>query len=192
LAALLGFIPGVGAIYNGQVVKGLIHVGVFAGLIWGQTLDVPDGMHVLLGLGIAFWVFYQVFDAYKTAKARMYGLPIPDPFGIERAFGSGAHPVEPVGGAPVAPPPISAYGAMPVYIPPPPEPRQASPVGAVVLIGLGVLFLLNTMGLWHFHWIGRMWPLILIALGLWMFVRRFGTNAPAAQTTTTTNPPEQQ
>jgi len=24
----------------------------------------------------------------------------------------------------------------------------------------------------HFHWIGRMWPLILIVLGVSMFVRR--------------------
>jgi hypothetical protein len=33
-----------------------------------------------------------------------------------------------------------------------------------------------------------MWPLVLIALGLWLFVRRFGTGTP----TTPTNPPEQQ
>jgi hypothetical protein len=173
--------------YNGQFVKGLVHVGVFAGLIWAQTLDITDGAHAFLGLGIAFWVFYQVFDAYKTAKARLYGLPAPDPFGIERTFGSGTHPVEPTGGAPVAPP--AAYG-VPVYVAPPPDARQPSPVGAVILIGLGVLFLLNTMGWWHFHWIGRMWPLILIALGLWLFVRRFGTGSPAPSTSTT--PPEQQ
>src|SRR5512140_791351 len=35
LAALLGFIPGVGAMYNGQFVKGLVHVLIFASLIWG-------------------------------------------------------------------------------------------------------------------------------------------------------------
>src|SRR4051795_1664554 len=97
LAALLAFIPGVGAIYNGQVIKGMIHVAVFAGLVWGQTLEIPDGLHVLLGLGIAFWVFYQVFDAYTTARARLYGLPIPDPLGIERAFGGGNHPTAAVG-----------------------------------------------------------------------------------------------
>ena len=33
LAFLLGFIPGVGAIYNGQYVKGLIHVVIFGVLI---------------------------------------------------------------------------------------------------------------------------------------------------------------
>jgi hypothetical protein len=47
-------------------------------------------------------------------------------------------------------------------------------VGAIVLIGLGVLFLLNQFGWWQFHWLGRMWPLILIGLGVWLFIRRFG------------------
>lgn len=199
LAGLLGFIPGVGAMYNGQFIKGLIHVGVFATLVAMETMDIPDGLHAFLGLGIAFWVFYQVFDAYKTARARMYGLPVPDPFGIERTFGSGTHPVEPPrsavavtapgAGAPVYP----VQPMVPVYVPPAPEVRQPSPVGAVVLIGLGVLFLLNTMGWWHFHWIGRMWPVILIALGIWLFIRRFGTGAPAtSNSTSTTTPPEQQ
>ena len=184
LAALLGFIPGVGAMYNGQFIKGLIHVGVFAGLI-----VLADHVSGLFGLGIAFWVIYQVIDAAKTARAKLYGLPLPDPFGIERTFGSGTHAVEPLGGAPIAPV-ANPYGGtpiIPVYVPPPVENRQPSPVGAVVLIGLGVLFLLNTMGLWHFHWIGRMWPLILIALGVWMFIRRFGSGQPATST-----PPEQQ
>jgi hypothetical protein len=53
------------------------------------------------------------------------------------------------------------------------------PVGAIVLIGLGLLFLMNTMGLFHGYWIGRLWPLILIAIGVWMFVKRF--SPPGAQ-----------
>ena len=195
LAAILGFIPGVGAMYNGQFIKGLIHVGVFATLVAMQTMDIPDGLHAFLGLGIAFWVFYQVFDAYKTAKARMYGLPAPDPFGIERTFGGGTHPpiatVTPMTTPGQAVPPGYVPPVVPVYVPPPQETRQPSPVGAVILIGLGVLFLLNTMGLWHFHWVGRMWPLILIALGVWLFIRRFDSGQTAA-TTTTTTPPEQQ
>lgn len=193
LAAALGFIPGVGAMYNGQFVKGLIHVGVFATLCAMQTMDLPGGLHAFLGIGIAFWVFYQVFDAYKTAKARMYGLPVPDPFGIERMFGSGSQPpiatVTPM--APPGTPGWQSQPVVPVYVPPPVENRQPSPVGAVILIGLGVLFLLNTMGLWHFHWIGRMWPLVLIGLGVWLFIRRSGSAQPAA-TTTTSTPPEQQ
>jgi Domain of unknown function (DUF5668) len=179
----LGFIPGVGAMYNGQFIKGLIHVGVFATLIAMQTMDIPDGLHAFLGLGIAFWVFYQVFDAYKTAKARLYGLPLPDPFGIERAFGgTGSNTpamASAVAATPGAVPPVVGFvpgqPVPPGYVaPPPPVPREPSPVGAIVLIGLGVLFLLNQLGLWQFHWIGRMWPLILIGLGVWLFIRRFG------------------
>jgi TM2 domain-containing membrane protein YozV len=205
LAGLLGFIPGVGAMYNGQFMKGLVHVGVFALLIAAQTVDIPDGLHVLLAFALAFWVFYQVFDAYKTARAHLYGMPAPDPFGIDRMFGSGstAPPVTvpplpgavvpPVAGYQSAPPPgVMPGGYVPVapmYAPPMQEARQPSPVGAVILIGLGVVFLLNTLGWWHFHWIGRMWPIVLIVLGLWLFFRRFGSGTTPA---TPTNPPEQQ
>src|SRR5271166_2421014 len=75
-AALLGFIPGVGAMYNGQFVKALVHVLVFVILI-GITSN-----HGIFGLFIAAWVLYQVFDAQQTAKARRDGLPLPDPFGL--------------------------------------------------------------------------------------------------------------
>jgi len=196
LAALLGFIPGVGAMYNGQFVKGLIHAGVFATLVAMETMDIPDGLHALLGIGIAFWVIYQVIDAAKTARAKLYGLPVPDPFGIERAFGSGNTPIESRSVPGAVPPMAAGYSpmqpVMPVYVAPPVENRQPSPVGAVILIGLGVLFLLNTMGLWHFHWIGRMWPLVLIGLGVWLFIRRTGNTQPAPTATTTSTPPEQQ
>ncbi len=47
------------------------------------------------------------------------------------------------------------------------------PVGAFVLIALGVLFLLNTFGWFHIGWIFRqLWPLILIALGVYVLLKR--------------------
>ena len=46
------------------------------------------------------------------------------------------------------------------------------PVGAVILIGLGVLFLLHTMGIMEYGF-ERFWPLILIFLGGWMFYRNW-------------------
>jgi hypothetical protein len=45
-------------------------------------------------------------------------------------------------------------------------------VGAVVLIGLGVLFLLANLGWFSFHWISQFWPVILIVIGVWLFVQR--------------------
>ncbi|HET9698209.1 MAG TPA: DUF5668 domain-containing protein [Terriglobales bacterium] len=183
LAFALGFIPGVGAMYNGQFIKGLIHVVVFATLIAFESSDISDSAHAFAGLMIAFWVFYMVFDAYKTAKARLYGQPLPDPFGIERTFGSGTHPPTVVNTVPVAGAPVQGFApgtpAAPVYVQPAQEVnRDPSPVGAVVLIGLGVLFLLNSMGWMRFHFFGRMWPLVLIGLGIWLFIRRFGTGEP--------------
>jgi hypothetical protein len=47
------------------------------------------------------------------------------------------------------------------------------PAAAVVLIGLGVLFLLQTAGLFEFGW-DRVWPFFLIGLGIWMFAVREG------------------
>ena len=46
--------------------------------------------------------------------------------------------------------------------------RPGSPVGAIVLIGLGVLFLLRTLNMFEFYWMHTFWPLLLIALGVWM------------------------
>jgi len=76
LAAILGLIPGVGAMYNGQFLKGLTHVLIFAVLVSASH------MFGVFGLLIAGWVFYQVFDAYHTAVARRDGAPLPDPLGL--------------------------------------------------------------------------------------------------------------
>src|ERR1700677_2518622 len=76
LAGLLGFIPGVGAMYNGQYIKALAHVLIFAVFV-----SLSDKSFVF-GLLLAAWVFYQVFDAAQTAKARRDGLPLPNPFGL--------------------------------------------------------------------------------------------------------------
>jgi hypothetical protein len=46
------------------------------------------------------------------------------------------------------------------------------PIGAVILIGLGVLFLLHTMGIMEYGF-GRFWPLMIVALGGWMFYRQY-------------------
>lgn len=75
LAALLGLIPGVGAMYNGQYAKGVAHLVIFAVL---DSLAHND----IFGLLVLGWVFYQAFDAYHTAKARRDGTPLPNPFGL--------------------------------------------------------------------------------------------------------------
>ena len=75
-AAVLGLIPGVGAMYNGQFIKGLIHVVIFAVLVSAAHL------YGIFGIFIAAWIVYQSFEAYHTAKARRDGMPLPDPLGL--------------------------------------------------------------------------------------------------------------
>ena len=82
MAAVLGFIPGVGAMYNGQFMKGFLHVMAFVCLIWMSDHFGP----IMIPVFFAYF-FYLVFDAYKTAHALELGQPVPDPIGLERMFG---------------------------------------------------------------------------------------------------------
>ncbi len=123
LALGLGFIPGVGAMYNGQFLKGFIHVFIFAVLV-----SLADHWDVF-GFGIAAWIAYQVFDAYQTARARRDGLPLPDPLGLNELASSiranaQTRPVPPAAG-PVPP----AAGAQQPYAAPGQQPF-ANPYGA--------------------------------------------------------------
>lgn len=97
----------------------------------------------IFGIGIAFFYVYQIIDAVRTAKALQEGQPAPDPLGLGQTFGMG-----------------EKFDSNKV------------PIGAVVLIGLGVLFLLHTMGFWEFGF-ERFWPMILVLLGAWMFYRNW-------------------
>jgi len=206
-AAVLGLIPGVGAMYNGQFFKGLIHVVIFAVLI--SIID----HYPIFGLFIAAWILYQSFEAFHTAKARRDGQPLPDPLGLNEVgnwLNLGVKPQYP--GQPGAPgqaqpgpgpagqpaqgypPPYAGqyqppYGQAPYqasYPPPPgfPEPplppvpplywKRKEPIGAIVLIGLGLLFLLGQLDIFNGRLMEFTWPLVLIGLGVWLIVRRLG------------------
>ncbi|MBZ5668677.1 MAG: B-box zinc finger protein [Acidobacteriia bacterium] len=77
----LGFIPGVGAIYNGQILKAMVQV-----LIFGSLIALGDRVHgpldTIFGLGAAAFYFYMVIDSYQTAKAKQLGKPAPEWFGL--------------------------------------------------------------------------------------------------------------
>jgi hypothetical protein len=49
-----------------------------------------------------------------------------------------------------------------------------APLGAIILIALGVLLLLDNLGVLSFRWTAQFWPVMLIALGLWLAFRRMG------------------
>ncbi len=76
LAFVLGLIPGVGAIYNGQYVKGLIHVVILGVLISIVSSNGSPGFEPLFGMLIAVWWFYMPFEAYHTARKRQTGQPV--------------------------------------------------------------------------------------------------------------------
>jgi hypothetical protein len=80
LAATLGFIPGLGAVYNGEYIKALIHVLIFGGLIALLNSDLPGGYDAFFGIALGCFYFYMPVEAYRTAKARNLGEAQPADF----------------------------------------------------------------------------------------------------------------
>ena len=93
LAFFLGFLPGLGAFYNEQFGKGIIHLALFLFLfIIGVDGAVSGGAEAALWICIsALWV-YMPIDAYRTAKARLAGHRLDDPL---ESFSKG-RPVGPI------------------------------------------------------------------------------------------------
>jgi hypothetical protein len=132
-AAALGIIPGLGAVYNGEYWKALIHVLVFASII----ALIPH-QPVIFPLVLAAWIFYMPFEAYQTAKARA---------------AAGASTTTGVAQTSTAI-------------------RQRETLGPILLIAIGSLALLDELNIIDIDRILDFWPLGLIALGVWMLVKR--------------------
>ena len=96
LAFLLGMIPGVGAIYNGQYAKGLVHVIILGLMISILSSGATRGLEPLIGLMLsAFW-FYMAFEAYHTARKRREGHPVDEFSSLVPLRGGSKFPVAPV------------------------------------------------------------------------------------------------
>ena len=136
LAFFLGFLPGLGAFYNEQFGKGIIHLAIFLFLfILGVDGAISGGAEAALWLCVAgLWVYMPV-DAYRTAKAKQAGLVLNDPL---ENFSKG------------------------------------KPIGPALIIFIGVLLLLHNFDWFPWWRIQQFWPLILIALGIFMFRNRLG------------------
>jgi hypothetical protein len=52
--------------------------------------------------------------------------------------------------------------------------KRKEPVGAVILIGLGLIFLLDRLDIFSGRLLEFAWPVLLIGVGVWMIVRRLG------------------
>jgi hypothetical protein len=97
LAFILGLIPGVGAIYNGQYAKGLVHVVIIGLIISVLSNDAARGFEPLVGLMLGAFFFYMAFEAYHTARRRQLGLVV-DEFSSLFPMRGGANkfPVAPI------------------------------------------------------------------------------------------------
>jgi hypothetical protein len=76
LAFFLGLIPGVGAIYNGQYAKGLVHA-----IVWGVLMSIansgrPYGLEPVFVMLVIAWWAYMALEAHHTAKRLQRGEPV--------------------------------------------------------------------------------------------------------------------
>ncbi len=144
LAFILGFIPGVGAIYNGQYAKGLVHAVVFGLIVTILSSGHAGAFEPLFIVSLIIWIFYMAFEAHHTAVKRRNGEKVDELSSLMNL-------------------PANAGGV---------------PVGPVILIGLGVVLLLDTLNLISFDRVAKYWPLLLIMGGAYMLYARFETREP--------------
>ena len=136
IAFLLGFVPGLGAVYNGEYNKAILHIVIFGGIILALNSDFGDSMQGFLIFLICVFPFYMAIDAMRSAKARVAGEPGADP--------------------------LANWS----------EKRS---LGPMMLIGLGVLFLLNNFHVFDFFRVRQFFlPLLLIGIGFFMLKDRVG------------------
>lgn len=91
LAFFLGFLPGLGAFYNEQYGKGMIHLAIFLLLfITGVNGLDSGGAEAALWICIAALWVYMPIDALRTAQAKRAGQTLTDPldnFSRQRPIG---------------------------------------------------------------------------------------------------------
>jgi Domain of unknown function (DUF5668)/B-box zinc finger len=134
LAFFLGFLPGLGAFYNEQYGKGMIHLAIFLLLfITGVNGLDNGGAEAALWICVAALWVYMPIDALRVAQARRAGQVLSDP--------------------------LDNFS-------------KQRPIGPVILIGVGLLLLLNNFEWFQWYRIARFWPLILIGVGILMFRNR--------------------
>jgi len=135
LAFFLGFLPGLGAFYNEQYGKGMIHLAIFLVLfIAGVNGAMSGGAEAALWICIsALWI-YMPIDALRTAQAKRAGQTLSDP--------------------------LDNFS-------------KQRPIGPILLIGAGLLLLLNNFDWFPWYRITQFFfPAILIAVGILMFRNR--------------------
>ncbi|SRR5579871_550265 len=165
LAFGLGFIPGVGAIYNGQFAKGFVHIILFGLLI---NLAGHGELEPMVGLMIPAFLFYMAIEAHHTAKRRALGLPVDEWSGVFSSDGSTG----------LGAPGIPAPGAAAPMASTNRSGASARSGAAMFLIAIGAIILASNLGYLSISQIFRWWPLLLIGLGVSMLISRLSDDTP--------------
>jgi TM2 domain-containing membrane protein YozV len=74
-ALLLGLIPGLGAAYNGQPVKALVHFVVTAGF-WTLADVFHSSLEVTCALASLAFYIYSLYDAFRSAQRQRAGADL--------------------------------------------------------------------------------------------------------------------
>jgi len=98
LALFLGLIPGVGAIYNGQYPKGIVHA-----IVWGLLMSIANsraaqGLEPVFVMLVIAWWFYMALEAYHTARRRQAGEAVDEYSSLLDMHGGRGHLRAPVAG----------------------------------------------------------------------------------------------
>lgn len=125
-AALCAFIPGIGAVYNQEYMKAILHFSIFAGLVL-----IAEEVGIFSLAAVAFYIF-SIIDAYRSAEVIAHS----------KSFAPQSTQTQEIN----------------------------MPLWGGVLILMGVVFLLDNLGLIHFRSIVQFWPLLFIFLGIYLIL----------------------
>jgi len=150
IALLLGLVPGLGAAYNGQNVKALVHFVVTVGL-WtlADTFHAPLDKIVVLA-GVAFY-FYSLYNAFASARRHSAGVDLEEEENRLKQFL-----------------------------------RERTLAWGSLLVGIGSLSVLNRFFPKQVY---ALWPLLLIAAGIYIILRGYHREADSNKTDYRTPPP---
>lgn len=149
-AALFALVPGIGAVYNRQYAKALVHFAIFASLI---IIAGEAGLEIFGFAAFAFYIF-TIMDAYRSAQV-MVRKQVAQGEVIQEEFE-----------------------------------KITTPLWGGILVILGILFFLNNLGFNSFRFIAQFWPLIFVAIGIYLiFDYCFKPSPPAPPPGPAVQPP---
>jgi Domain of unknown function (DUF5668) len=188
--------------YNGQYFKGLIHVVIFVVIISITTHFGLFGLFIPAWILYQSFEAFHTAKAIRDGQPIPDPLGLNEVGNWLNLGGPSHRPGMPMnpgvpGSGPAAPNPGAGgyqqaqYAQYQAPYPPPPPPgfvdpaippeppvppmfwKRKEPIGALILIGFGLILLLNQLGVLAEHVFKFLWPLVFIALGVWLIVRRF-------------------